>query len=166
MSAVSSAMYVSQLLFPCRQGGVGVELGTTAEQVCSLVEALLTHQASTQPLAQATGSLHSQATPALHVQACPSCIACRSISIVHFLLLSYSYVLATLLIISSTQGKAQSASCLLCAASMLKSGVGTPWAGPGDRHVVEQLASEVVSSALSCLGHSIQPFSHSSVLYT
>ncbi|KAL0052472.1 hypothetical protein WJX82_002708 [Trebouxia sp. C0006] len=44
-----------------KQGGVGVELGTTAEQVCSLVEALLTHQASTQPLAQATDAQPSVA---------------------------------------------------------------------------------------------------------
>ncbi len=113
MSALSSSTYVSQLLFPCgqyRQGGVGVELGSTAEQVCSLVEALLAHQASTQPLAQATGDLHAQARPALHVEAIPSCI----------LLLPYNSVLATLLIISSTQGKVQSASCLLCSGSYVE----------------------------------------------
>ncbi|DBB02953.1 hypothetical protein WJX77_002077 [Trebouxia sp. C0004] len=53
---LSKALYNLQFASPQlpRQGGVGTELGSTAEQVCSLVEALLTHQLSTQPLAQAT----------------------------------------------------------------------------------------------------------------
>ncbi|KAA6425410.1 MAG: hypothetical protein FRX49_04903 [Trebouxia sp. A1-2] len=53
---LSKALYNLQPASPQlpRQGGVGLELGSTAEQVCSLVEALLAHQASTQPLAQAT----------------------------------------------------------------------------------------------------------------
>ena len=57
------------LVVSCRQGGAGVELGSTAEQVCSLVEALLAHQASSQSLTQTTGEPHAQARPALHVQA-------------------------------------------------------------------------------------------------
>ncbi|KAL0020665.1 hypothetical protein WJX79_006181 [Trebouxia sp. C0005] len=53
---LSKALYNLQPASPQlpRQGGVGLELGSTAEQVCSLVKALLAHQASTQPLAQAT----------------------------------------------------------------------------------------------------------------
>lgn len=69
LSSLIINVCVSHLLLHCRQGGVGVELGSTAEQVCSLVEVLLAHQASTQPLAQATGKPHGQARPVLHVEA-------------------------------------------------------------------------------------------------
>ncbi len=151
MSALSSSMYVSQLLFSYRQGGVGVELGSTAEQVCSLLEALLAHQASTQPLTQATGSLHAQARPALHVEASPSCI----------LLLLYNSVLATLLNLSLNQQISLLCKCFLCQRAML--------ARHGQMLVisklaVEQLTLELVSYVPSCLRHSIQPFSHSSML--
>lgn len=145
-------MYVSQLLFPCRQGEVGVQLGSTAEQVCSLVEALLAHQASSQPLTQATGNPRAQARPALHIEA-SSAASCRNDMIL---------CLAMLLIHSLSHRKWHRVyhTCFALL-PMLKSHVGTPWADTGDRHVVEQLVLELVSSTLSCPGHSIQLLSQS-----